>query len=129
LRILLAEDNIINQKVAQHLLKSLGYKADVVADGLEAVRALEMIDYDLVLMDCMMPEMNGFEATAKIRDHGSNVLNHNVPIIAMTANATSEDREKCLAVGMDDYMSKPVKKEIMSDLIEKWLTHGANEAT
>jgi CheY-like chemotaxis protein len=108
------------------MLKTLGYKTDVVADGLEALRALELIDYDLVLMDCQMPEMNGFEATAAIRDAGSNVLNHGVPIIAMTANATTEDRNKCLGAGMDDYLSKPVHKEDLAEIIEKWLLSGAN---
>jgi CheY-like chemotaxis protein len=82
-RILVAEDNVINQKVAQSLLSKLGCKADVVANGLEAVRALELINYDLVLMDCQMPEMDGFEATAVIRDPESKVLNHKVPVIAM----------------------------------------------
>ncbi|MFZ4857441.1 MAG: response regulator [Desulfuromonadaceae bacterium] len=121
LRILLAEDNIINQKVAQHMLKSLGYKVDVVADGSEAVQALKMIDYDLVLMDCMMPEMNGFDATTLIRDPDSGVLNHTVPIVAMTANATGEDRKKCLESGMDDYLSKPVRKETLEEMISKWV--------
>jgi signal transduction histidine kinase/ActR/RegA family two-component response regulator len=111
LRILLVEDNIINQKVAQSLLGKLGYKADVAANGLEAVKALEQINYDLVLMDCQMPEMDGFEATLRIRNTSSAVLNHNVPIIAMTANAMKEDRERCLEVGMNDYLSKPVRKE------------------
>ncbi|MEI6702907.1 MAG: ATP-binding protein [Deltaproteobacteria bacterium] len=111
LRILLAEDNIINQKVAQSLLGKIGYKADVVANGLEAVKALEQIDYDLVLMDCQMPEMDGFAATLAIRDTSSAVLNHNVPIIAMTANAMKEDRDRCLDVGMNEYLSKPVRKE------------------
>jgi CheY-like chemotaxis protein len=111
LRILLAEDNIINQKVAQSLLGTIGYKADVVANGLEAVKALEQIDYDLVLMDCQMPEMDGFAATLAIRDTSSAVRNHNVPIIAMTANAMKEDRDRCIDVGMNEYLSKPVRKE------------------
>jgi PAS domain S-box-containing protein len=122
-RLLLAEDNVINQKVAQHMLKTLGYRTDVVADGREAIRALEMIDYDLVLMDCQMPEMDGFEATVEIRTPGSNVLNHAVPIIAMTANATGEDRIKCLGIGMDDYLAKPVHKEELAEMIGKWVNH------
>ena len=120
-RILLVEDNVINQKVAQGILKSLGYKADVVANGLEAVRALEMIDYNLVLMDCQMPEMDGFEATSVIRDQASKVLNHGVRIIAMTANALKGDRENCIEAGMDDYLPKPVKKEELKQVLEKWL--------
>ncbi len=119
-RILLAEDNIINQKVAQHMLKSLGYRVDVVADGQEAVRALKLINYDLVLMDCQMPIMTGFEATAAIRADNSGLLNNVVPIIAMTANATSGDRDNCINAGMSDYLSKPVTKEALAEVLEKW---------
>jgi CheY-like chemotaxis protein len=125
-RILLAEDNVINQKVAQQILKALGYKADVVANGLEAVRALEIIKYDLVLMDCMMPEMDGFEATAMIRNPESSVLNHTVVIIAMTANAMSDDQKKCIESGMNDYLSKPVKKADLGAMIEKWFFRDAS---
>jgi len=121
-RILLAEDNIINQKVALYMLKNLGYSVDVVADGQQAVEALEKVNYDLVLMDCMMPKMSGFEATAVIRDRNRVVINNDVPIIAMTANAMKEDREKCLEAGMDDYISKPVKKEVLTAMLAKWLS-------
>ncbi|MDD2367585.1 MAG: response regulator [Desulfuromonadaceae bacterium] len=120
IRILLAEDNVINQKVAQNILGKMGYKADVVANGLEAVNALQLINYDLVFMDCQMPEMDGYEATAVIRDPASKVLNHKVPVIAMTANAMKGDREYCIEAGMDDYLAKPVKKEELLLLFERW---------
>jgi len=120
-RILVAEDNIINQKVAQRLLNSLGYKVDVAANGLETVKALELINYDLVLMDCQMPEMDGFTATAVIRGEQSKVTNRAVPIIAMTANAMKGDEEECLAAGMNDYIAKPVTKAKLAEILPKWL--------
>jgi len=120
-RILLAEDNITNQQVALGILKKFGLTADAVANGAEAVKALETIPYDLVFMDMQMPEMNGLEATRKIRDPNSSVNNHDIPIIAMTANAMQGDREECLNAGMNDYMSKPVKPHDLEKILEKWL--------
>ncbi len=121
MRILLAEDNIINQQVALGILNKLGMRADAVANGAEAIAALEHIPYDLVLMDVQMPEMNGYEATMHIRDLKSSVLNHQIPIIAMTANAMDGDREKCLEAGMNDYVSKPVAPDALADTLDKWL--------
>ncbi len=121
IRILLAEDNIINQKVALNLLGKLGYRTDVAGDGQAAVTALESSDYDLVLMDCLMPVMDGLAATAVIRDPASKVRNHGIPIIAVTANVLDSDRERCLGVGMNDYLSKPLKKGELAAAIERWL--------
>lgn len=120
-RILLAEDNTVNQAVAVSMLNKLGYKVDVVGNGIEAVEALSRIPYDLILMDCQMPEMDGFEATATIRSPDSKVINHNLPVIAMTANAMKGDKDKCMQSGMDDYLTKPVKKEVLGLMLEKWL--------
>jgi signal transduction histidine kinase/CheY-like chemotaxis protein len=120
-RILLAEDNITNQRVALGLLKRLGLRADAVADGAEAVRALETLPYDLVLMDVQMPEMDGLEATRRIRNPRSAVRNHQIPIIAMTAHTMHGDRERCLQAGMDDYVSKPVTPQALVEVLEKWL--------
>ena len=124
LRILLVEDNQVNQAVALAMLAKAGYRADVAANGREALEALERIAYDLVLMDCQMPEMDGFAATRKLRSPDSTVLNRNVPVIAMTANAMSGDRERCMASGMDDYLSKPVKPRELAQMLDKWLARG-----
>ncbi len=120
IRILLAEDNPVNQKVARKMLEKFGYYADTVSNGFEALKALSMIAYDMVLMDVVMPEMDGFEATAQIRNPASKVTNHAIPVIAMTAHAMKGDREKCLDAGMDDYISKPIKPDDLLSVVEKW---------
>jgi PAS domain S-box-containing protein len=120
-RILLAEDNITNQQVALGILKKMGLRADAVANGAEAVKALENIPYDLVLMDVQMPYMNGFEATGVIREESSAVLNRGIPIIAMTAHAMQGDRERCLDAGMNDYISKPVDPRALAEALDRWL--------
>ncbi len=118
-RILVADDNIINQRVATKMLEKLGWHVDVVANGEEAVAALSRSDYRLVFMDCQMPEMDGFSATQAIRDL-EGAIRH-TPIIAMTANAMEGDREKCLAAGMDDYLAKPITITTLKTMLARWL--------
>ncbi|NCC05456.1 MAG: PAS domain-containing sensor histidine kinase [Proteobacteria bacterium] len=127
-RILLAEDNITNQQVALGILGKLGLRADAVANGTEAVSALESIPYDLVLMDVQMPEMDGFESTCAIRDPSSRVRDRDVPIIAMTAHALPGDKQKCLQAGMNDYISKPLSPKALSLVLGKWLPIRDDEA-
>jgi len=128
-RLLLAEDDPTNQFVTKMIVSKFGYKMDVVNNGSEALKVLEENDYTLVLMDCMMPVMNGFEATAVIRDHASPVRNHAIPVIALTANAFKEDQERCLAVGMNDYLSKPINVDEMLAMLEKWVSHVSGQGT
>ncbi|MCP4348966.1 MAG: response regulator [Desulfobacterales bacterium] len=123
-RILLAEDNLTNQKLALGLLEKLGFSADSVFNGKEAVEALRRIQYDLVLMDVQMPEMDGLEAVRIIRDPGARVINPDIPIVAMTANAMMGDREECIRAGMDDYVSKPIKPAELLLAIEGQLETG-----
>jgi CheY-like chemotaxis protein/HPt (histidine-containing phosphotransfer) domain-containing protein len=118
LRILIADDNHINQKVAISLLENLGYRADVVANGYEAIEAYKLVPYDIVLMDVQMPEMDGFEASRQIRTIEDRKGRH-TPIIAMTAHARQEDKDRCLAAGMDDYVSKPIKPQALKAAIER----------
>jgi CheY-like chemotaxis protein len=124
-RILLAEDNPVNQLVAKGLLRKLGYDADIVANGVAVLEALKSTPYDIILMDCQMPEMDGFSAARAIRtrEHSSDQGSHRrspVHIIAITANAMMGDRQKCLAAGMDDYLSKPMHLSELEAVLEHW---------
>jgi PAS domain S-box-containing protein len=118
IRVLVAEDNVINQRVAMRMLEKLGCRVDVAANGQEAVEMIQMLPYDLVFMDCEMPELDGFEATMMIRAN-EKIRGGRIPIIAMTAHAMHGDREKCLATGMDDYISKPVRMEQLHAALQR----------
>jgi signal transduction histidine kinase/ActR/RegA family two-component response regulator len=124
LRILVAEDNAMNQRVAVRMLEKAGHRVDLVENGREAVEAVDGTAYDLVLMDCLMPEMDGFEATRAIRA-GEVGTDRHVPIVALTASALQEDREQCLAAGMDDYLAKPFTKPALTAALERAARSGA----
>ncbi len=126
-RLLLVEDNRINQEVALAMLTKLDLRADVAGNGVAALEALARVSYDLVLMDCQMPEMDGFEAARRIRTGEPATLNPNVPIIAMTANAMQGDMKACLDAGMDDYIAKPVRSQELMEKINHWLHRCAPE--
>ncbi len=118
-RILVADDHYVNQQLAGMLVERLGHRADVVANGQEAIEALSRIAYDAILMDCHMPELDGYEATRAIRQ--AEGPTRHTPIIAMTANAMTGDREPCLAGGMDEYLSKPLRPDEFAAILAKWL--------
>jgi len=120
-RVLVAEDNPTNQQVAGMMLRKLGFSPDLVANGLEALEALAQRTYDLLLLDCEMPEMDGYETARRIRDPRTGARNPLIPIVAMTADAISGDREKCFQAGMNDYLAKPVEPRYLAEVLGKWL--------
>ncbi|MCA9728255.1 MAG: response regulator, partial [Candidatus Eisenbacteria bacterium] len=122
-RLLVVEDNPVNQKVARAILGRLGYRADCVANGHEAIDAISSLPYDLVFMDCLMPIMDGYQATSAIRQH-----HPSLPIIAMTANTRDGDRDRCLTAGMSDYISKPVRPESIGKVLQRWLPGTSHRA-
>jgi CheY-like chemotaxis protein len=118
-RVLVAEDNVVNQKVASRMLEKLGLRADVAANGREAVAMFELLPYDFIFMDCQMPEMDGYEATRAIRQIEAS--ERRVAIVAMTADALAGCREVCLSAGMDDYIAKPVTVEVVFEALRRWI--------
>jgi CheY-like chemotaxis protein len=118
-RVLVADDNIVNQKVAARMLEKLGVRADLAADGREAVEMQGILPYNLIFMDCQMPDMDGYAATREIRRREA--PNRHVPIVAMTAEVLAGRREQCLAAGMDDHLPKPVKMEFLFEALRKWI--------
>jgi CheY-like chemotaxis protein len=123
--ILVVEDNLINQQVALGILQIQGYSVSVANNGREALDALAQGAFDLILMDCHMPEMDGFEATMEIRKREQSSGGRRVPIVALTANAMAQDREECLNVGMDDHLAKPFSMQTMQDMLDRWMPQPA----
>jgi CheY-like chemotaxis protein len=122
-RVLLAEDNLANQEVALAMLHNLGVSVEVAANGMDVMALLERQQFDLILMDCQMPVMDGFQATAAIRAREGE--QRHIPIVALTANAVAGDRQRCLAVGMDEYLSKPFTQDQLGDMLRRWLAPAA----
>jgi CheY-like chemotaxis protein len=123
-RVLVAEDNVVNQRLVKHMLEKVGCRVDLAANGREAVSMAAERRYDIVFMDCFMPELDGYAATAELRQRewpGEPRL----PIIALTANAMAEDRTRCLDAGMDDYLSKPVRMEEIREVLRRWCSSAA----
>lgn len=116
--ILLAEDNPVNQRVAAAMLERLGFRVDVVADGVEAVNAAAVVEYQAILMDCQLPEMDGFQAAAEIRRWRG--ASRRAPIIAVTSANTDSDKRRCISAGMDDYLAKPVTQQGLADVLARW---------
>jgi CheY-like chemotaxis protein len=116
---LVVEDSPVNQLVARRLLERCGFHAHVVADGRQALDALATRHYDAVLMDCQMPELDGYETTRELRRREG--TNHHTPVIALTAHTMAGDRERCIKAGMDDYLSKPVGAEVLADTLDRWI--------
>jgi two-component system, sensor histidine kinase and response regulator len=119
--VLVVEDNMANQMVASLLLEKLGYSLDVAINGVKALEAIAWTSYDVILMDCDMPEMDGFQATQEVRKREQK-NGSRIPIIAMTANAMQGDRERCLAAGMDDYVTKPISRKDLHAVLQRWLS-------
>ncbi|HEX8202453.1 MAG TPA: response regulator, partial [Isosphaeraceae bacterium] len=128
LRVLLAEDNHVNQKVAQLMLAKLGHRVDTVANGREAVQALRHADYDVVLMDVQMPVLDGLAATAEIRRRERVGGRRRTPILALTAHALEDDRRRCLEAGMDGYVAKPIRHQDLYDALAPWAGAGPGDA-
>jgi CheY-like chemotaxis protein len=117
-RVLLTDDNVVNQKIAAALLSRMGCQVDIADSGFSALQQVNQKQYDVVFMDCVMPEMDGFETTAAIRSLAGKL--GRVPIVALTASATTEDRDKCLAAGMDDFLTKPIRVERLRECLAQW---------
>lgn len=127
LKVLFAEDNVVNQKITMSYLSQLGCQADLAENGEQVLQLMHNQNYDIILMDCQMPLLDGYATTYAIRQLEANILATNgviehIIIIAMTANAFKEDRDRCLSVGMDDYLSKPIRKQKLKETLEHWMS-------